>query len=41
MGIYDVIKITKQNQEEIKREMCLQNNKDPDEYKFTIEIEDE
>lgn len=41
MGIFDVIKITKQNQEEIKREMCMQNNKDPDEYTFAIEIEDE
>jgi hypothetical protein len=41
MCVWDVIKVTNQNKEDIKREICLQNDKDPDEYKFAVDVDDE
>jgi hypothetical protein len=39
MNIFDVIKVTSENKEDIKREICLQNGKDLDEYEYASAID--
>jgi len=39
MDTFDVIKVTSENKEDIKREICLQNGKDLDEYEYASAID--